>query len=109
SDVDTPQGETRHRPQVGGQENRAPRGARQWFHSSPLLANFASPERGHQQVTEPQCMRRTRSEGRGEVVWNKLAGTGQLYNNHDSVLFVGPNGMFYVGVLGGVVALRDTW
>jgi len=54
-------------------------------------------------------MRRTRSEGRGEVVWNKLAGTGQLYNNHDSVLFVGPNGMFYVGVLGGVVALRDTW
>lgn len=45
----------------------------------------------------------------GEVVWNKLAGTGQLYNNHYSGLFVGPNGMLYVGVLGGVVALRDTW
>ncbi|MEY3162607.1 MAG: hypothetical protein RIT25_2601 [Planctomycetota bacterium] len=45
----------------------------------------------------------------GEVVWSKLAGTGALYNNHYSAMFLGPNGTLYVGVLGGIVTLRDTF
>jgi hypothetical protein len=37
----------------------------------------------------------------------RLAGTGILYNNHYAGLHLGPNGTIYVGVGGGVVALRD--
>jgi hypothetical protein len=43
----------------------------------------------------------------GEVVYSRLAGTGVLYNNHYAGAYLGPNGTLYVGVLGGVVALRD--
>ena len=43
----------------------------------------------------------------GETVWKRLAGTGILYNNHYAGLHLGPNGTIYVGVGGGVVALRD--
>ncbi|HSQ31972.1 MAG TPA: hypothetical protein VLN49_19075 [Gemmatimonadaceae bacterium] len=43
----------------------------------------------------------------GETVWKQLAGTGLLYNNHYAGLHLGPNGTIYVGVGGGVVALRD--
>lgn len=43
----------------------------------------------------------------GETVWKQLAGTGLLYNNHYSGLHLGPNRTIYVGVGGGVVALRD--
>lgn len=43
----------------------------------------------------------------GETVWKQLAGTGLLYNNHYSGLHLSPNGTIYVGVGGGVVALRD--
>lgn len=44
----------------------------------------------------------------GEVAYSRLAGTGVLYNNHYAGAYLGPNGMVYVGVLGGVVAMRDT-
>ncbi|MEI7891483.1 MAG: hypothetical protein WCI05_00245 [Myxococcales bacterium] len=44
----------------------------------------------------------------GEVVYRQLAGTGALYNNHYAPVYLGPNGTFYVGVLGGIVAMRDT-
>jgi hypothetical protein len=43
----------------------------------------------------------------GRTVWKRLAGTGLLYNNHYSGLHLGPDGTSYVGVGGGIVALRD--
>lgn len=43
----------------------------------------------------------------GRTVWKQLAGTGLLYNNHYAGLHLGPDGTIYVGVGGGVVALRD--
>jgi hypothetical protein len=44
----------------------------------------------------------------GRTVFKQLAGTGILYNNHYAALYLGPNGTAYVGVLGGIVAIRDT-
>lgn len=44
----------------------------------------------------------------GKTVFKRLAGTGILYNNHYAALYLGPNGTAYVGVLGGIVAIRDT-
>src|SRR5581483_1160065 len=44
----------------------------------------------------------------GEIVIKRLAGTGVAFNNHYAALYVGPDGTAYVGVLGGVVAIRDT-
>lgn len=43
----------------------------------------------------------------GKTVFKQLAGTGTLYNNHYAPLYLGPNGTAYVGVLGGLVAMRD--
>ena len=43
----------------------------------------------------------------GRTVYKQLAGTGLLDNNHYSGLHLGPDGTIYVGVGGGVVALRD--
>jgi hypothetical protein len=31
-----------------------------------------------------------------------------MFNNHYAGAYLGPNGSVYVGVLGGVVAMRDT-
>jgi hypothetical protein len=44
----------------------------------------------------------------GKTVFKQLAGTGTLYNNHYAPLFLGPNGTAYVGILGGLVAIRDS-
>jgi hypothetical protein len=44
----------------------------------------------------------------GKTVYKVLAGTGSLYNDHLSVLYVGPNERLYVGVLGGMVTYRDS-
>jgi len=44
----------------------------------------------------------------GAVVYQRLAGTGILFNNHYAGAYLGPNGTMYVGVLGGIVAMRDT-
>jgi hypothetical protein len=44
----------------------------------------------------------------GEVVWQKMAGTG--YEQYDSswpALVVGPNKTLYVGVFGGLISIRD--
>lgn len=46
--------------------------------------------------------------GTGKTVFKQLAGTGILFNNHYAALYLGPNGTAYVGVLGGIVAIRDT-
>jgi hypothetical protein len=43
----------------------------------------------------------------GETVYSQLAGTGVLYNNHYAPVYLGPDGAWYVGVLGGIVAMRD--
>jgi hypothetical protein len=44
----------------------------------------------------------------GQTVWKQLAGTGSyLYNNNYAGLAISPAGTEYLGVLGGVVALRD--
>lgn len=43
----------------------------------------------------------------GEVVFKKLAGYGLFYNNHYAGAYIGPDGTLYVGVLGGIVAMRD--
>jgi hypothetical protein len=43
----------------------------------------------------------------GQVQYSQLAGTGVLYNNHYAPAYLGPDGTFYVGVLGGIVAMHD--
>jgi hypothetical protein len=44
----------------------------------------------------------------GRTVYRRLAGTGFGYNNHYAPVTIGPDGTAYIGVLGGMVALRDT-
>ncbi len=43
----------------------------------------------------------------GRVVYRQLAGTGPYFNNNYAGLALGPNGTAYLGVLGGIIALRD--
>jgi hypothetical protein len=44
----------------------------------------------------------------GKLAYKQLAGTGILYNNHYAGAYLGPDGTLYVGVLGGIVAMRDS-
>ena len=46
--------------------------------------------------------------GSGEVAWTRLAGTGVPFNNHYAAAYLGPGGDLYVGILGGLVVLRNT-
>ena len=43
----------------------------------------------------------------GQTVYKQLAGTGIGFNNSYAAVTIGPDGTAYVGVLGGVVAIRD--
>jgi hypothetical protein len=43
----------------------------------------------------------------GKMAWKQLAGTGALYTNNYAGLAIGPKGWLYLGVFGGIVALRD--
>lgn len=43
----------------------------------------------------------------GATVFQARAGTGPLFNNNYAPVTLGPDGAAYVGVLGGIVALRD--
>jgi hypothetical protein len=43
----------------------------------------------------------------GRVAWKQLAGTGALFTNNYAGIAIGPNGTDYLGVFGGIVALRD--
>jgi hypothetical protein len=46
--------------------------------------------------------------GTGRTVFKQVAGTGNLgYNNNYAGLAIGPNGTAYLGVIGGIVALKD--
>ncbi len=43
----------------------------------------------------------------GRVVYNVLAGNGPGYNNNYAGIALSPSGTEYVGVLGGIISLRD--
>jgi hypothetical protein len=43
----------------------------------------------------------------GKTVWKRRAGNGIGFNNNYAPVILGPEGTAYVGVLGGLVALRD--
>ncbi|HVE67799.1 MAG TPA: hypothetical protein VNB64_04385 [Solirubrobacteraceae bacterium] len=43
----------------------------------------------------------------GRTVWKRLAGKGLGFNNNYAPVTLGPDGTAYVGVLGGLVSLRD--
>jgi hypothetical protein len=43
----------------------------------------------------------------GETIYKRLAGRGLGFNNNYAPISIGPDGTAYVGVLGGLVALRD--
>ena len=46
----------------------------------------------------------------GATVYKILAGTGALYDSHYSSVYIGPDGKTaYVGVLGGLVRIHDTY
>jgi hypothetical protein len=45
----------------------------------------------------------------GQTVFKRLGGTGLFYNNHYSGVYLGPDQKTaYVGVIGGLIAIRDT-
>ena len=45
--------------------------------------------------------------GTGRTLYKRLAGEGLGYNNNYAPITLGPDGTAYVGLLGGLVALRD--
>jgi hypothetical protein len=44
----------------------------------------------------------------GTTAWKAYAGSGLGFNNNYAGLALGPNGTAYLGVTGGIVALRDS-
>jgi hypothetical protein len=44
----------------------------------------------------------------GKTLWKRLGGEGLGHNNNYAPITLGPDGTAYVGVLGGLVALRDS-
>lgn len=43
----------------------------------------------------------------GRTVWKKYAGSGFFFNNNYAGIGLGPDGTAYLGVVGGIAALRD--
>ncbi len=43
----------------------------------------------------------------GKTAWSQYAGSGLAFNNNYAGLALGPDGTAYLGVTGGIVALRD--
>jgi hypothetical protein len=43
----------------------------------------------------------------GATIYDALAGAGPLFNNNYAPVTIGPDGTAYLGVLGGIVSLRD--
>jgi hypothetical protein len=43
----------------------------------------------------------------GRTVWNRYAGSGLSYNNNYAGIALGPDGTAYLGVIGGMISLRD--
>ena len=45
-----------------------------------------------------------------QTVFKRLGGTGLFYNNHYSAVYLGPDQKTaYVGVIGGLIAIRDRY
>ncbi len=44
----------------------------------------------------------------GETVWEQYVGTGLNFNNNYAAVYLGQDSTAYVGVTGGIVAIRDT-
>ena len=44
----------------------------------------------------------------GQTIYKRLAGTGLGFNNNYAPVTLGPNGTAFVGVLAGLVSLRDS-
>lgn len=43
----------------------------------------------------------------GETVWKQYVGTGSRFNNNYAAVYLGLDGAAYIGVMGGVVSIRD--
>ena len=43
----------------------------------------------------------------GDTLWMQYAGSGLSFNNNYAGLALGPDGTAYLGVIGGIIALRD--
>ncbi len=43
----------------------------------------------------------------GATVWSRYAGSGSAFNNNYAGLALGPDGAAYLGVIGGIISLRD--
>ena len=43
----------------------------------------------------------------GATAWSQYAGSGLFFNNNYAGLALGPDGTAYLGVIGGIIALRD--
>ena len=43
----------------------------------------------------------------GKTAWSQYAGSGLVFNNNYAGLALGPDGTAYLGVIGGIIALRD--
>ena len=46
--------------------------------------------------------------GNGKTAWQQYAGSGLSYNNNYAGIGLAPDGRAYLGVIGGILALRDT-
>jgi hypothetical protein len=45
----------------------------------------------------------------GRQVWSKYTGSGTGFNNNYAPVTLGPDGTAYVGTLGGLLRIADTW
>ena len=43
----------------------------------------------------------------GEPVYKLHTGTGWLFNNHYGAISIGPDGTAYVGIMGGLIKIKD--
>lgn len=44
----------------------------------------------------------------GEIIWERLVGTGLEFNSHYPGPAIGPSGALYVGAYGGIIEIKDT-
>ncbi len=44
----------------------------------------------------------------GEIVWQKMAGTGDMFDSFYPGMAIGPNGALYYGGYGRFLSVRDT-
>jgi outer membrane protein assembly factor BamB len=43
----------------------------------------------------------------GQVAYKQLTGVGWLFNNHYGSITISPDGVAYVGIMGGLVKIKD--